>query len=170
MSNAKPELTASSTRSQWDQRKDGQDLGVEINRIRLLTRWRPRAPGRAWVALVAVDVGDVKTSSARAAAFPRRNLGSDHAPGDRLAASQFPEPGRGPDDRAEPAAADIPAIDADVDSGELIATQPPQVIGMHDPGHGSQVRPCSREPPRGNHHVGGGQDAHHDSMSTCSAR
>ena len=37
---------------------------------------------------------------------------------------------------------DIPAIDADVDSGELIAAQLPQVIAMHDPGHGSQARSC----------------------------
>ena len=36
---------------------------------------------------------------------------------DRLAVPQFPEPWRGPDDYAEPAAADIPAVDADVDSG-----------------------------------------------------
>jgi hypothetical protein len=53
--------------------------------------------------------------------FARCDLGGDHAPGDRLAASQLPEPGRGRDDHAEPAAADIPAVGADVDSGELIA-------------------------------------------------
>jgi hypothetical protein len=46
-------------------------------------------------------------------------LGCHHPPGDCLAASQPPEPGRGPDDDAEPAAADIPALDADLDSGEL---------------------------------------------------
>ena len=108
--------------------------------------------------------------SARAAAFARCDLGGDHAPGDRLAASQLPEPRRGPDDDAEPAAADIPAIDADVDSGELIAAQLPQILAMHDPSHGSQVRPCSREPPRGNQDLGRGQDAHHDSMGTCGAR
>ena len=49
------------------------------------------------------------------------SLGGDHPPGDRLPAWQLPEPWRGRDDDAEPAAADIPAIDADVDSGELIA-------------------------------------------------
>jgi len=55
--------------------------------------------------------------SARAAAFAGCDLGGDHAPRNRLAASQLPEPRRGPDDYAEPATADIPAIDADVDSG-----------------------------------------------------
>ena len=102
--------------------------------------------------------------SALAAAFALCDLGGDHSPGDRLAAWQFPEPRRGPDDDAEPAAADIPAIDADVDSGELIAAQLPQVVVMHDPGHGSQVRSCSSEPPRGDQCLGWGQDAHHDSM------
>ena len=105
---------------------------------------------------------------------PRRSrgasLGGDHAPGDRLAASQLPESRRGPDDHAEPAAADIPAIDADVDSGELIAAQLPQILAMHDPGHGSQVRSRSRQPPRGNQDLGRGQHAHHTSMSTCDAR
>ena len=86
-----------------------------------------------------------------------------------LAASQLPEPRHGPDDDAEPAAADIPAIDADVDSGELIAAQLPQVLGMRDASHGSQVRPGSGEPPRGNQDLGRGQDAHHASMSTCDA-
>ncbi len=100
----------------------------------------------------------------------RCDLGGDHAPGDRLTASQLPEPRRGPDNDAEPAAADIPAIGADVDSGELIAAQLPQVFLMHDASHGSQVRPCSREPSRGNQYLGRGQHAHHDSMSTCGAR
>ena len=77
---------------------------------------------------------------------------------------------RGPDDYAEPAAADIPAVDADVDSGELIAAQLPQVLVMHDPSHGSQMGSCSHEPPRGNQYLGRGQDAHHDSMGTCRAR
>ena len=108
--------------------------------------------------------------SARAAAFTRCDLGGDHAPGDRLAASQLPEPRRGPDNDAEPAAADIPAVDADVDSGELIAAQLPQVLEMHDASHRSKVRSCSREPPRSNQYLGRGQDAHHDSMSTYGAR
>jgi len=73
----------------------------------------------------------------RAAAFALCELSGDYAPGDRLAAPQLPEPGRGSDDDAEPAAADIPAVDADVGSGELIAAQLPQVLAMHDPGDGS---------------------------------
>jgi hypothetical protein len=53
---------------------------------------------------------------ARAPACTRCDLGGDHPPGDHLAAGQFPGPRRGPDHDAEPAAADIPAISADVDS------------------------------------------------------
>jgi len=79
----------------------------------------------------------------------RRDQAGDHAPWNRLTAWQRPEPRRGPDDYAEPAAADIPAAGVDVDSGELIAAQLPQVLVMHDASDGSQVRPCSREPPRG---------------------
>jgi hypothetical protein len=41
---------------------------------------------------------------------------------------------------------------------------------MHDPGDGSQVRACFRQPPRSNQDLGRGQDAHHDSMSTRGAR
>ena len=63
--------------------------------------------------------------SARTAAFARCDLGGDHAPWDRLAAWQVPGPWRGPDDDAEPAAADVPAVCTDVDSGELIAAQLP---------------------------------------------
>ena len=94
----------------------------------------------------------------------------DHGPWNRLAASQRPEPRRGLDDYAEPAAADIPAIGVDVDTGELIAAQLPQILGMHDASDGGQVRPCSREPSRGNQRLGLGQDAHDNSMGTCSAR
>jgi hypothetical protein len=108
--------------------------------------------------------------SARVTAFARCDLGGDHAPGDRLAASQLPEPRRGADDDAEPAAADIPATGADVDPGELIAAQSPQILAMHNPRHGSQVRSCSREPPCGNQDLGRGQHAHYDSMGTCGAR
>jgi hypothetical protein len=68
------------------------------------------------------DPGSIR--SARAAAFARRELGGDYPPWDRLAASQRPEPRRSPYHDAEPAAGDIRAIDADVDStGELIAAQ-----------------------------------------------
>jgi len=87
-----------------------------------------------------------------------------------MAAWQLPELRRGPDNDAEPAAADIPAIDADVNTGQLLAAQPPQVLAMHDPSHGNQVRSRSREPPRRNQELGRGQDAHHDSMGTCGAR
>ena len=106
----------------------------------------------------------------RSAAFARYDPGGDNAPRDRLAALQLPEPRRSPDDYAKPAAADIPAVDLDVNSGQLIAAQPPQVLVMHDASDGSQVRPCSREPPRGNQYLGRGQDAHHDSMGTYGAR
>ena len=108
--------------------------------------------------------------SARAAAFARCELGGDHPPWDRLTAPQLPGPRRGPDDHAEPAAADVPAVDADVDAGELIAAQLPEVLVMHDARDGSQVGSCSREPPRGNQYLSRGEDAHHHSMGTCAAR
>ena len=59
---------------------------------------------------------------------------------------------------AKPAAADIPAAGADIDPG-VIAAQLPQILVMHHPGHGNEVRPCPREPPRGDQHLGRGQDA-----------
>ena len=108
--------------------------------------------------------------SARAAAFARCELGGDHVPWDRLAAPQLPGPRRGPDDHPEPAAADIPAVDTDVDSGELITAQLPQVLVMHDASDGSQMGPCSREPSRDNQYLSRGKDAHHNSMSTGGAR
>ena len=82
--------------------------------------------------------------SARAAAFAWCDLGGDHSPWDRLAALQLPEPRRGPDDHTEPAAADIPAPGADVDTSERIAAKLPQVLLMHDASPGSRVRPCCR--------------------------
>jgi len=63
--------------------------------------------------------------SARVTAFSRSNLGGDHAPGDCLAARQLPEPRRGADDHAEPAAADIPAINTDVDWLRRLELAPP---------------------------------------------
>ena len=102
--------------------------------------------------------------------FAQCDLGGDHAPGDRLTAPQLPEPRRGPDDHAKPAAADIPAAGADVDSGELTAAQLPQVLRVHDASKSSQMRPCSRQPPRGHQDLSRGQDAHHNSMGTCGAR
>jgi len=64
----------------------------------------------------------------------------------------------------------IPAVGADVGSGELIAAQLPQVLVRHDASHGSQVGSCSGEPPRGHQDLGRGQDAHHNSMGTYGAR
>jgi len=61
--------------------------------------------------------------SAWAAAFARRDMGGDHPPWDRLAAPQLPGPRRGPDDDAKPAAADIPAVDTDIDPVKLVAAQ-----------------------------------------------
>ena len=104
------------------------------------------------------------------ATVARCELGSDHLPGDHLAAGQLPGPRRSPDNHAEPAAADIPAISADVDSGELSAAQAPQVLGMHDASNRGQVGPSSRKPPRHNQDLGADQDAHHNSMGTCGAR
>jgi hypothetical protein len=109
-------------------------------------------------------------ASARAAAFARCDLGGDHPLGDRLAAWQLPGPRRGPDDHTEPAAADIPAVETDVDTiGELTAADLPQVLRVHDASDSSQMRSCSRQPPRGNQDLSRGQDAHHNSMGTCGA-
>jgi len=58
----------------------------------------------------------------------------------------------------------------DVESGELIAAQLPQILLVHDARDGSQVRPCAGEPPRGNQDLGRGQHAHNDSMGTYGAR
>ena len=107
--------------------------------------------------------------SARAAAFARCELGGDHPPGDRLAAAQLPGPRRGPDDHAEPAAADIPAAGADVDAGEPIAAQLPQILAMHDARDSRQMGSCSRGPPRGNQDLSRGQDDHHP-LTGCRLR
>ena len=104
--------------------------------------------------------------SARAAAFAWCDRSGDPAPWDRLAALQLPGPRRGPDDDSEPAATDVPAVDADVESSELFAAQLPQVLVMHDGGEGSQMGLCSGEPSRGNQDLDPGEDAHHDSMGT----
>ena len=120
--------------------------------------------------LVSPPVTAGSIGSARAAAFARWDLGGDHAPGIRLTAPQLPQPRRGPDDDAEPAAADIPAVDTDVDSGELTAANLPQVLRVHDASESSQMRPRSRQPSRGNQDLSRGQDAHHNSMGTSGAR
>ena len=41
---------------------------------------------------------------------------------------------------------------------------------MHDASDGSQVGSCTREPPRADQYLGRGQDAHHNSMGTGTAR
>jgi hypothetical protein len=111
-----------------------------------------------------------RNSLARAAAFARCDQAGDHAPWNCLAAWQRPAPRRGLDDHAEPTAADVPAVGADVDTRELIAAQLPQIVGMHDASDRSQVRSCSREPLRGNQCLGRGENAHDDSMGTGGAR
>jgi hypothetical protein len=70
--------------------------------------------------------------SRKGPALRRRALDQGSA-GQGRAGSGPREPRRGPDHHAEPAAPDIPAIDAGVDPGELIAAQLPQVLAMHDP-------------------------------------
>ena len=89
--------------------------------------------------LVCLPVRAGSIGSARAAAFARCDLGGEHRPGDRLAAPQFPGPRRGPDDHTEPAAADIPAVDTDVNTGELSAAQLPKVLFMHDASNGQAM-------------------------------
>ena len=54
------------------------------------------------------------------------------------------------------------ALDTDLGSGELLAAQLLQVLGLHEASHGRQVRSYSREPPHGDQDLGRGQDAHHD--------
>ena len=88
----------------------------------------------------------------------------------RLAASQWPEPRHGLDYHAKPVTRMSQPVGADVDTGELIAARLPQVLGMHDASHGSQVWSCPREPSRGNQCLGRAQDARDDSMRTCRAR
>ena len=135
------------------------------------TRGAPRAPNRAGKQRTGVPASQAgPVWSARAAAFARCKLGGDHPPGDRLAAWQLPGPRCGPDDDAEPAAADVPAVDADFDSGKLLAAQLPQGLGVHDASDGSQMGSCSREPPRGDQDLSRSEDAHHNSMGTCGAR
>ena len=122
------------------------------------------------------DAGILGHKTARAALVRReasactgaQNACSGAAQTATLACSDWRHNG-GPDDYAEPAAADIPAATADVETGELSAAQLPQVLVMHDASDGSQVRSCSREPPRGDQCLGRSQDAHHDSMGTGGA-
>ena len=101
------------------------------------------------------------------AALARCELGCDHPPWDRLAASQLSEPWRGHDHNAKPSTADIPAVAADVGSGELIAAQLPQVLVMHDASDGSEIWSCARESSCGNQRLGRIEDGHNDSMGMC---
>ncbi len=97
--------------------------------------------------------------SAQAAAFERCDLGGDRLPGDRLAAAQLLDPRGGYDDYPEPAAADIAAVDEDVDSSSSRTA----VTGPRDARcqRRSQAGAYSREPLRGNQYLGGGEDARH---------
>ena len=97
-------------------------------------------------------------------------MGGDHPPWDRLATLQRSEPWRGHDDDAKPSAADIPAVAAGVDSGELIAAQLPQVFVMHDASGGNEVWSCARESSRGNQRLGRVEDGHNYRMGTCGTR
>jgi hypothetical protein len=103
-----------------------------------------RSPGAIWAAITRQGI-----------VSPRRNS---------------PSRGVGPDDDAEPAAADIPAVDTDVEAVELTTAYLPEVLRVHDASQSSQMLPCSRQPPRGNQDLSRGQDAHHNSMGTCGAR
>ena len=84
-----------------------------------------------------------------------------HRTGPQLEASE---------DDPEPAAADIPAVDTDIDPGELIAAQLPQILQGHDASHRSQMRSRSHQPPRSNQDLVPGQHAHHNSMGAHGAR
>jgi len=113
------------------------------------TRLSPRADNRDEEQRTGAPAGQggLHLVSASRSVRPARS-GRRSPARDRLAAAQLPESRRGPDDDAEPATADIPAVDADVDSGELIAAQLPQVLVMHDARDGSQIGSCSKGPPR----------------------
>ena len=115
----------------WSSRRLAAELGVSNVNVAEwgLQPWRaesfkfstdpPRSPADPQVLSIARRSVPL-SRSARAAVFAWCDLRGDHAPGDRLAAWQLPGPWRGRDDDAEPAAADIPAVDAYVDTGELI--------------------------------------------------
>jgi hypothetical protein len=105
-------------------------------------------------------------SASRGVRAVRSSLRSRAVESSRRAAR--PEPQHGLDDYAKPAAADIPAIGVDVDSGELSVAQLSQVLAMHDASDGGQVGSCSRKPPRPSASRRG-QDTHHDSVGTCGA-
>jgi hypothetical protein len=78
--------------------------------------------------------------------------------GQREPPGLLPRPRRGADHDAEPAAADISTVDADVDSGAHRVTAATD-RREHEAGDGSQARSCSREPPGGNQDLGRSEDA-----------
>ena len=69
----------------------------------------------------------------------------DDAPWDGLSAGQYSRPWCRHDNHPEPPAADVPAIYAHVDPGELIAAQAPEVVGMHDSSNRADLRLQPRE-------------------------
>ena len=118
---------------------------------------------RAVDLLPPVKAGSI--GSARAATYARCDLGSDNPPGDRLAAPQLPSRGAVLTTTPNQRPRISPAVGTDIESGELIAAQLPQVLVMHDARDGSQMGPS-----RGNQNLHRGQDAHHNSMGTYGAR
>jgi len=108
--------------------------------------------------------------SVRAAAFARCDLAAITRHG--IVSPRRSSPSRGVAPTATPNQRPriSPAVDTDVESGELIAAQLPLVLLMHDASQSSQAGSCSGEPPRGNQGLSWGQDAHHNSMGTCGAR
>jgi hypothetical protein len=108
--------------------------------------------------------------SVRAAAFARCDLAAITRHG--IVSPRRSSPSRGVAPTATPNQRPriSPAVDTDVESGELIAAQLPLVLLMHDASQSSQAGSCSGEPPRGNQDLSWGQDAHHNSMGTCGAR
>ena len=108
--------------------------------------------------------------SVRAAAFARCDLAAITRHG--IVSPRRSSPSRGVAPTATPNQRPriSPAVDTDVESGELIEAQLPLVLLMHDASQSSQAGSCSGEPPRGNQGLSWGQDAHHNSMGTCGAR
>jgi hypothetical protein len=89
--------------------------GAAEDRLHGLSRRQSSQSCRRTAAVDPADQGQVYPVSACRGVRAVRS-GCNQKPGDRLAPWQLPEPGRGPDDRAEPAAADIPAVNANVGS------------------------------------------------------
>ena len=108
--------------------------------------------------------------SVRAAAFARCDLAAITRHG--IVSPRRSSPSRGVAPTATPNQRPriSPAVDTDVESGELIEAQLPLVLLMHDASQSSQAGSCSGEPPRGNQGLSWGQNVHHNSMGTCGAR